>query len=77
MNRAEAQTYCASGPSSGIPAGLSDEERARYSKLSRYLKARLNYKKKPPHIVVITDLARDYDDLTAMMMMKSFIVSDL
>jgi hypothetical protein len=41
-----------------------------HSKLLGYLKKQLNYKEKPPQIVVITDLARDYDDLAAMVMVK-------
>jgi hypothetical protein len=64
MNHAEAEIIYAFGTSFSVPAGLSDEERAswRHRKLLGYLIERLNDKKKPPHNVEITDLARDYDD---------------
>lgn len=52
-----------------IPAGLCDAEVAVYDTLLEALKNRAVKGLKPPHLVVITDLAKDYDDLMAMVLL--------
>lgn len=51
-----------------IPAGLCDSEMEIYQTLLDALNKRIARGQKPPHIVVITDLAKDYDDLMAMVL---------
>lgn len=57
---------------SRIPRGLTKEEGEVYEKLIEIASARSekgsNFK--TPHIITITDLAKDYDDLMAMMCLK-------
>lgn len=52
-----------------IPADLCDAEIAVYDTLLEALKNRAVKGTKPPHLVVITDLAKDYDDLMAMVLL--------
>ena len=52
-----------------IPAGLSDVETGIYQTLLEARKNRSVKDQKPPHLVVITDLAKDYDDLMAMVLL--------
>jgi inosine-uridine nucleoside N-ribohydrolase len=52
-----------------IPAGLCDAEMEIYQTLLGALKSRAMRGQKPPHLVVITDLAKDYDDLLAMVLL--------
>jgi hypothetical protein len=49
-----------------LPEGLGQEERAMYKALLRVVKGRHDNNREAPHVVVITDLAKDYDDLVAM-----------
>jgi hypothetical protein len=51
------------------PAGLSDVETEVYDELIEVLNNRAITGRKPPRLVVITDLAKDYDDLMAMVML--------
>ncbi|KAK8202040.1 hypothetical protein M8818_005565 [Zalaria obscura] len=53
-----------------IPKGLSVEEQDVYVFLLRVLNARKTDGTKPPHLAVISDLAKDYDDLGAMVVLK-------
>ncbi|KAF4630716.1 hypothetical protein G7Y89_g7424 [Cudoniella acicularis] len=53
-----------------IPDGLTLEEAAQYETLLRVVEARRADGTKPPRVVVITDLAKDYDDLAAMVVLK-------
>jgi inosine-uridine nucleoside N-ribohydrolase len=53
-----------------IPKGLSPEETAVYETLIKVVEDRRKAGKGPPKIVVITDLAKDYDDLAAMVVLK-------
>ncbi|KAH9211836.1 hypothetical protein DL95DRAFT_464531 [Leptodontidium sp. 2 PMI_412] len=60
-----------------IPTGLTQEEGMFYEGLIHVLREREKQEKKDgidrkPHIVTITDLAKDYDDLMAMMCLKEF-----
>ena len=52
-----------------IPAGLCAAETEIYQTLIDALKNRAVKDQKPPHLVVITDLAKDYDDLMAMVLL--------
>lgn len=52
-----------------IPAGLCQAEREIYQTLLETLKDRVANGQRPPHLVVITDLAKDYDDLMAMVLL--------
>ena len=51
-----------------IPEGLSEKERSHYKTLIDLVKAYPD--RKTPRVVVITDLAKDYDDLAAMVVLK-------
>ena len=51
-----------------IPQGLSEKERSHYETLIDLVEA--NPLREQPHVVVITDLAKDYDDLAAMVVLK-------
>jgi hypothetical protein len=54
-----------------IPEGLTHQEGLVYEKLIQIAEARKdNTKLLTPHIITITDLAKDYDDLMAMMCLK-------
>lgn len=53
--------------SSQIPTGLNEDERGVYKTLLRVRGLRT---KPPPDVFVITDLAKDYDDLVAMVLLK-------
>lgn len=53
-----------------IPTGLSKEEKSIYDTLLNTYKQREATSEKAPNIVVITDLAKDYDDLAAMVVLK-------
>lgn len=53
-----------------IPDGLSLEERAQYETLLKVVAARPALGVKTPRVIVITDLAKDYDDLAAMVVLK-------
>lgn len=53
-----------------IPKCLSQQERSCYEVLIKVVDARRKTGIKPPRIVVITDLAKDYDDLAAMVILK-------
>jgi hypothetical protein len=55
-----------------IPKGLTNEEGEVYEKLIRIAgeRATSGTGVKTPHIITITDLAKDYDDLMAMMCLK-------
>ena len=53
-----------------IPQGLSEKESSHYETLIDVVAARPGLKKKQPRVVVITDLAKDYDDLAAMVVLK-------
>ncbi|KAG4427972.1 hypothetical protein IFR05_016542, partial [Cadophora sp. M221] len=60
-----------------IPTGLTQEEGMFYEGLIQVLNERGKREEKDgidrkPHIVTITDLAKDYDDLMAMMCLKEF-----
>lgn len=52
-----------------IPTGLCDAEREIYQTLLETLRDRAAKGQKPPHLLVITDLAKDYDDLMAMVLL--------
>ena len=51
-----------------IPPGLSEKESSHYETLIDLVKA--NPHRTQPRVVVITDLAKDYDDLAAMVVLK-------
>jgi hypothetical protein len=54
-----------------IPPGLpTEDERECYRRLIRVRMNRGLQGQSPPEIVVITDLAKDYDDLSAMIVLK-------
>lgn len=53
-----------------IPKGLASEETAVYETLIKVVEDRGKAGIKAPKIVVITDLAKDYDDLAAMVVLK-------
>ncbi|KAF4625344.1 hypothetical protein G7Y89_g12823 [Cudoniella acicularis] len=53
-----------------IPKGLRPEENQIYKKLFEVVEHRKKKNQGPPHIVVITDIAKDVDDLVAMMLLK-------
>lgn len=56
-----------------IPKGLTNAEGQVYEKLIKIVEKRRNQpsgSQTTPHIVTITDLAKDYDDLTAMLCLK-------
>jgi hypothetical protein len=55
-----------------IPKGLTNEEGEVYEKLIKIAEDRVSNGTgvKTPHIITITDLAKDYDDLMAMMCLK-------
>jgi hypothetical protein len=53
-----------------IPSGLSAAERLQYETLIKVVETRLACGIKAPRVVVITDLAKDYDDLAAMVVLK-------
>jgi hypothetical protein len=56
-----------------IPTGLTNAEGAVYERLLKIVENRQKQggdDQKTPHIVTITDLAKDYDDLTAMLCLK-------
>jgi inosine-uridine nucleoside N-ribohydrolase len=57
-----------------IPQGLSEKEISHYETLINVVKARpgpdIKKPKEQPRVVVITDLAKDYDDLAAMVVLK-------
>ena len=53
-----------------IPEQLLPEEKAQYETLIEVVEARPAHGTKPPRVVVITDLAKDYDDLAAMVVLK-------
>ena len=53
-----------------IPDGLTNAEGKVYEKLIKIVKKRLKANVGKPYIVTITDLAKDYDDLTAMLCLK-------
>ncbi|KAL2065589.1 hypothetical protein VTL71DRAFT_3259 [Oculimacula yallundae] len=60
-----------------IPTGLTQEEGMFYEGLISVLEEREKETKKDgidrrPHVVTITDLAKDYDDLMAMLCLKEF-----
>ena len=57
---------------SEIPRGLSFEEQAVYDQLIEVVQRRRNAKKAPRNVLVITDLAKDYDDLVALTLLKEF-----
>jgi hypothetical protein len=69
MNHARSRTMSLLGLWPKIPAGLGDAERQIYQTLLNTLKNRIVRGQKPPHLVVITDLAKDYDDLMAMVLL--------
>ncbi|PSS22567.1 hypothetical protein M430DRAFT_18117 [Amorphotheca resinae ATCC 22711] len=52
-----------------IPKGLNHAERDIYDRLLKTLKNRVASGQKPPRLAVITDLAKDYDDLMAMVLL--------
>jgi hypothetical protein len=56
--------------STAIPQGLTTVERAHYETLIKVVKDRAAKGVKTPRVVVITDLAKDYDDLAAMIVLK-------
>ncbi|KAJ9629334.1 hypothetical protein H2203_001707 [Taxawa tesnikishii (nom. ined.)] len=53
-----------------IPAGLQPHEREVYAALLRLLPQRRQEGRKPPLIAVISDLAKDYDDIGALVVLK-------
>ena len=53
-----------------IPNHLPDEEQAVYWKLLTLARSREFENEKPPEIIVITDIGKDYDDLAAMVLLK-------
>lgn len=53
-----------------IPEGLSKAEGAVYERLLKVVEQRRNGGPTAPHIITITDLAKDYDDLVAMLCLK-------
>lgn len=69
MNHARSRSMSLLGLWPKIPAGLGDAEREIYRTLLGTLKTRVTNGQKPPHVVVITDLAKDYDDLMAMVLL--------
>jgi hypothetical protein len=69
MNHARSRSMSLLGLWPKIPAGLCDAEREIYRTLLGTLKNRVARGQKPPHLVVITDLAKDYDDLMAMVLL--------
>ncbi|RDW77560.1 hypothetical protein BP6252_05613 [Coleophoma cylindrospora] len=52
------------------PKGLSDEQGSIYHELAEVVKSRKESNIAPPQIVVITDLAKDLDDLVAMLVLS-------
>ncbi|CZR64403.1 uncharacterized protein PAC_14301 [Phialocephala subalpina] len=58
------------GPTNYLPSGLLAEECSIYDTLHGVLQQRTNVGEKAPKLVVITDLAKDYDDLAAMVVLK-------
>jgi hypothetical protein len=70
MNNSKAKVKSAFGLWPEIPTGLTRDERGVYEILIESLKTRVANGQKPPHLAVITDLAKDYDDLTAMVLMR-------
>lgn len=69
-HRAQYETLLQPTAQPMIPQELSPEERAQYETLLRVVKARSDRGSEPPRVVVITDLAKDYDDLAAMVVLK-------
>lgn len=67
---ASSSTFGAYGGMSGIPAGLDDKQRSVYDTLIKLRNQRKQRTEAPPNIAVITDLAKDFDDLTAMVVLK-------
>lgn len=55
---------------SSIPDGLDADEVAVYQKLIGVVESRKSMGIDCPHLAVITDLAKDYDDLTALVLLK-------
>lgn len=53
-----------------IPQGLSPSESGVYEKLIQVAQQRKERRKSPRPVVVITDLGEDYDDLTALTVLK-------
>jgi hypothetical protein len=53
-----------------VPKGLTSDEQTVYETLQVVRKARWIAGKRPPRVVAITDLAKDYDDLAAMVLLK-------
>lgn len=53
-----------------IPRGLAADERSQYNTLLDVVAARSAKGTTAPRIVVITDLAKDYDDLAALLVLK-------
>ena len=53
-----------------IPQNLSPDEQSLYQTLIEVKKSRGIESRPTPEVVVITDLAKDYDDLSAMIILK-------
>jgi hypothetical protein len=53
-----------------IPSGLSIDEKIVYQRLIELRRIRGCENQGPLEVVVITDLAKDYDDLSAMVVLK-------
>jgi hypothetical protein len=53
-----------------IPEGLTEEEIAVYTTLFEVCAQRANDKINPRGVLVVTDIAKDYDDLAAMILLK-------
>lgn len=57
-------------PTTSIPTGLTAEERGFYEKLLTAVQTRKSKGVQAPHVMVITDLGKDYDDLAAILVLK-------
>jgi hypothetical protein len=55
---------------SPVPTGLDADEGSIYHTLAEVHKHRKHSRESPPNIVIITDIAKDYDDLVAMVLLK-------
>lgn len=53
-----------------LPQGLNGDEREVYNIIATVCRKRQAAGTQPPNIVVVTDLAKDYDDLAAMIVLK-------
>jgi len=57
----------------GIPFNLNKSQESIYQKILEVVHLRRAANQGPRHVVVISDLAKDYDDLSAMIVLKEFV----